>query len=151
MDYEFKLTSRFYEVFWFLLISIIVLSIVCILLLIFRTKIISNDNIRGKGIFYFSLIACLFFNGWLIYKFIPYGQDLQTVRTKEFSYITGEVVGYNKREAIGDIAVTYKYSQPIIFDGENRVILEVNDTELNKTYSLIYLKHTKMAIIIETH
>jgi hypothetical protein len=76
---------------------------------------------------------------------------LQTVRTKEFSYITGEVIGYNKREAIGDIAVTYKYSRPIIFDGENRVILEVNDTELNKTYSLIYLKHTKMAIIIEIH
>lgn len=61
------------------------------------------------------------------------------------------MIGYNKREAIGDIAVTYKYSQPIIIGDDNQVILEVNDTELNKTYSFIYLKHTKIAIIIEEH
>lgn len=151
MDYESKLVSKFYDVFWLLMISITVLTVLFILLLIFRGKIISDDNIRSKGIYYFVMIVCLIFNGWLIYKFVPYGQDLQYVRSKEFSYITGEVIGYNKREAIGDIAVTYRYSQPIITDGDNRVILEVNDTELNKTYSFIYLRHTKIAIIIKEH
>lgn len=149
MDYESKLVSKFYDVFWLLIISITILTVLVIILLIFRGKIISNDNIRSKGAFYFGIIMCLTFNGWLLFKFVPYGQDLQYVRTKEFSYVTGEVIGYNKREAIGDIAVTYKYSQPIIIDGENQVVLEVNDTELNKMYSFIYLKHTKIAIIIE--
>lgn len=151
MDIESRLINKFYEGFWLLIIGLSIFTVIIILLLIFRSKIISGDNIRSKGVYFFIMIVCVFLNGWLIYTFIPYGQDISDIQSKEFGYITGEVIGYNKRKAIGDIAVTYKYSQPIIIDGENRVVLEVNDTELNKIYNFIYLKHTKIAIIIEEH
>lgn len=152
MENESKLINKFYDEFWLLIIGISILTVIIILLLIFRNKIISDDNVRSKGVYYFIMIVCVVFNGWLIYTFTPYGQDMKDVRSNEFNYITGEVIGYNKRKAIGDIAVSYKYYQPIVIDDDgNQIILEVNNTELNKTYSFIYLKHTKIAIIIVEH
>jgi hypothetical protein len=152
MENQSKLINKFYEGFWLLIIGVSILTVIIILLLIFRSKIINGDNIRSKGAYYFIMIVCVVFNGWLIYTFIPYVQDMSDVRSKEFNYITGEVIGYNKRKAIGDIAVSYKYAQPIVIDDDrNQTILEVNNTELNKTYSFIYLRHTKIAIIIEEH
>ena len=151
MEYESKLIGKFYDTFWLLIIIIAVFTVLTILLLVFRGKILSENNDKSKSTYYFLMIVCLLFNGWAVYKFVPYGQDLRYVREKEFSYITGEVIGYNKKESIGDIAVTYKYSQPIVINGDNQIILEVRDTELNKVYSFIYLKHTKIAIITEEH
>lgn len=99
---------------------------------------------RSKGIYIFIIIVCLIFVGWLWYKFVPYIKDLKAVRFHNFSYFTEEVIEYKKRKAIGGIAVSYKYSQPIIRDANgNQITFNVNDTELNKTYTFIYLKHTK--------
>jgi hypothetical protein len=150
MEIESKLMNRFFVEFWLLIIGIALLSLVIFLLLIFISKIISRGVVKNHGSLFFIMIICMFFNGWLIYTFIPYGQDRNDVRLKDFSYISGEVVGYNKRVAIGDIAVSYRYSQPIIVDDDgNQIILNANNTELNRTYSFIYLRKTKIAFIID--
>lgn len=84
-----------------------------VLLIIFRNRIVSLDNIRNKGIYIFIIIVCLIFVVWLWYKFVPYIKDLKAVRSHNFSYFTEEVIEYKKRKAIGDIAVSNKYLQPI--------------------------------------
>lgn len=89
---------------------------------------------RSKGIYIFIIIVCLIFVGWLWYKFVPYIKDLKAVRFHNFSYFTGEVIEYKKRKAIGGIAVSYKYSQPIIRDAnevDNKLeLFDVNQDKL---------------------
>ncbi|HHX67407.1 MAG TPA: hypothetical protein GX708_05040, partial [Gallicola sp.] len=58
----------------------------------------------------------------------------KAVRFHNFSYFTGEVIEYKKRKAIGGIAVSYKYSQPIIRDAnevDNKLeLFDVNQDKL---------------------
>jgi hypothetical protein len=78
--------------------------------------------------------------------------DLPAVRNKEFEYMTGTVVAYSRSYEANDGTNTYDLtSLPIFLDESNgnRIKLVVGPTKLNYTYEIIYLKHTKLAEIVE--
>ena len=159
MTAEQELFKRFYGglVLWIILITasltIIVLS------LIFRKRIIAYNNrvssfraVPDKGFWLYITLAvvavgCAFFT----YKLIPHFQDLSAVKAESFEVFTGEVIGYAKVNYGTDSGTTYK--NPKIKDSEGKTIvlnLKYWTTELNKTYTFIYLKHTRLAVVKES-
>jgi glucan phosphoethanolaminetransferase (alkaline phosphatase superfamily) len=149
VETENELISNFYFGFWLYFAAVIALISVIILLIIFREKILlhfSQTNI--SKVFLFSIIGILFMvNAFFSIKFTTYCLDIDAVRNRNFEVLTGTVIDYTK--ATYNENGTVDYFGPIIkIEGsEETIILNVGPTELNKTYTFIYLKHTKVARI----
>ena len=142
MDAETKLASKFYHIFGIYLIAIIVLFIIMVLTFIIKNKF------KNKSALYVSLLVILGFFIYFTIKFIPYAKDYKKVKNNLYYTVTGIVIDYGKARSIGDIASEIKYYYPIIEDTDgNHIQLDVNGTELNQTYTFIYLEHSKLAVL----
>ena len=142
MDAETKLASKFYHIFGIYLTAIIVLFMIMVITFIIKNKF------KNKSALYVSLLVILGFFIYFTIKFIPYAKDYNNVKNNLFYTVTGIVIDYGKARSIGDIASEIKYYYPIIEDTDgNHIQLDVNGTELNQTYTFIYLEHSKLAVL----
>jgi|AGTN01.2.fsa_nt_gi hypothetical protein len=152
MEAETKLINKFYEGFWITLACSIILTVLVVIFIALRNKIIGIEGDKKKIIIIGVSLVLIGFNIFFAIKFIPYCQDLQSIRNKDFKVYSGTVINYGKKETIGDLIHETIYSFPIIQDDENNQIkLKVNETKINNYYTFIYLEHTKLAVIVDSH
>jgi hypothetical protein len=81
---------------------------------------------------------------------VPHALDFKAAKRKKFESVTGTVARYKKVNHGGEPPTTSFY--PIIKDSitGKELILKVNGAEINRRYTFIYLKHTKLALIKST-
>jgi hypothetical protein len=98
------------------------------------------------------LLACLL--GTFVFlgtKWVITYKDYRLLEKNQYEMVIGTVVGYNKAQYFEN--GTTDYSWPIIEESgtSDHIILDVGGTELNKTYTIYYLKYSGYGIIMEEH
>lgn len=154
MDYkqaEDNIISAYKLGFYLLLIALIMLILFSIVIMIFRKKICSKYSKVKHNIIISIFILIPLFCSLLIYifKFNAYTLDNPSVNKKEFEQAIVQVIGYNDSK-YSENTGRIEYSNPIFKNLDNGEIINVNvgPIELNKVYTIIYLKHTKIGEII---
>ena len=146
-----KLYSRCQNFLWvYSGICLIAIAVIVALLIILGVKHKTFDKKDHclLGIVVAVFLGVFIFFGakwWAIYK------DYELLENGQYEVVVGTVVGYNKAQYFEN--GTTDYSWPIIeeLDTNNRIVLDVGGTELNKTYTVYYLKNSKFGIITEEH
>ena len=89
-------------------------------------------------VFAFCLVG--FFSAW---------EDYRMVKRGEYMIITGTVVDYKK--SVQDNSGKSVYSWPVFADEETgrKVVINVAQTELQRTYTVYYLKNCRFGVIAE--
>ena len=149
VETENELISNFYFGFWLYFAAVISLIAVILLLIIFRGKILLHFNQSNiSKVFLYSIIGILLIvNTIFSIKFTTYCLDIDAVRNRNFEVLTDTVIDYTKTTYFENGTVGY-FGPIIKIEGSEETIkLNVGPTELNKTYTFIYLKHTKVARI----
>ncbi len=153
MNKEAALTENYFVFFYILAIAIIIFTVISLILIFIRKKIlrINKSQINGKTLFNiilsfnccFIIILSLFFSVFL--------KDYKSVKEQNFEIIIGTVVAYSQSYETNDGGSAYDYNSSPIFLLENgeKIKLIVGPTELYGKYKIIYLKHCKLAEIIE--
>jgi len=157
MSIEDNLISAFYIGFFMYLVFSVLLILILFILAFFMAKIMrGNTTIGGNNAFNSKIIiAFLFVSICLLsifnfYKFSTYCKDLKNVQQRSFETITAIAVGYSS-VGEGNGPNDLSYGTPIFEVPETgeKIKLSVGPVELNETYTLIYLKHCKLAEIIK--
>jgi len=125
-----------------------------LLIILCRHKILDDSQYKepgtGKIVFTFYVLlisSCLMFCS---YKFVVFFFDLQDVKQRNFEEITATAIRYSwVRESNSPNDPSYG---PPIFEitgtGE-KIKLSAGLIKLGETYKLIYLKHSKLAEVVE--
>lgn len=149
---ENDLISNFYTGFEFLAFAILIFIVLIILGIIFKDKILrdyKNSATYGKFVYWLFICALLICYIFLGYKFTLRCMDLKAVNERNFETITGTVIKYSYI-AEGNSPKDSILGNPIfeIAGTTEQIELKVGPTELNKTYTIIYLKYCKEARIV---
>ena len=150
MNPEKELKSNYYFSLVTNLLLIIIMSL-CIIYLIIDRKSFEFDKIGEQILFYGILILIIICIVYFMYKFIICLKDYQKVRNNEFKEIVGTVYRYAKNETETGQQLN---SHPIIklLGRDETIELFVNKgTELNKTYTFMYLENTKIGVVKEEY
>jgi hypothetical protein len=151
MSAEEQLIENFYARFWLYLVAAAVFIVIVVLMLVFRNKILApyNKSATSKIVLYSVVILLCLVAASFGVRFAAYAADLDAAANREYIVVTGTVVGYRKA-ADSENGETY-YNEPIVEirgTGE-KIELDAFNTEINETYTFIYLKHSKLAVIKE--
>lgn len=140
-----NLINSYYTGFVLYIVSTIVIAIVVLLLVLFRSKILLNMK---KILFIAIILVSAFVGIFTLYKSIIFSKDLDLIKSQQFETIKGTVVSYTYvRE--GNDPTDPIYGNPIFDVGNgNQMVLNVGPTELGKTYEIIYLPNCKLAEIV---
>jgi hypothetical protein len=146
-----ELYSRCQGFLWVYSVScfiVIVTVVVLLIILGLKHKTFDKKDYCLLGILFACFLGTFVFFGtkWVItYK------DYRLLEKNQYEMVTGTVVGYNKAQYCEN--GTTDYSCPIIEESgtNNHIILNVGGTELNKTYTIYYLKYSRYGIIMEEH
>ncbi len=153
MNPEEIIAKRFYEGYYSYLVITIVLLIAITLLILFYRKFTTSLNMKinlAKGLWVFILCLFILFESYSFILFVKFSKDLPQVRNNDFSYFTGEVIGYEKERYDND-GGSY-FLMPIFQDPNTGEQLTINvfDTQLGHTYSVIYLQNSNIGVISST-
>lgn len=152
IEKENELISSFYESLWLCFIGAIMFFVLVVVMLIFRNKLLKRFNATTISKIVLYVIAFFIFVCGICFSVIAfkYSKDLKYVKQRGFCTITGTVVGYSRAVSAGDIASTIIYYGPIIreIDSGNTIRLNVQNTELGKSYTFIYLPNSHLAVIV---
>ena len=155
MGAEDKLIRSFYVGFWMFCAFFILSSLALLILAFFGVKIIKGGMIGGNNSFHSKLILIALFIGiclcliFCVYKFSIFCMDLKDVQQRNFETITGKVIGYSSIGE-GNGPNDLSHGEPVFYISETgeRIKLSVGPVKLNETYTMIYLRHCKLAEII---
>jgi len=138
----------------YLLKTLLFLVAVLSLILIVKTfynSIVTKDKTENIVIKFIISMGLLFTMIWLIPQIVNYTKDLNSVVNNEFEEITGTVFKYEKNEIDAGFQ-SNNFPNIKSLDGSTVIILYVkNKTEINKTYTFVYLKHSKIGVIKKQH
>lgn len=147
-----KTIKELKKIYFFSLLSNLLLIIVMslgIIYLIIDKKSFEMDKTGEKLLFYVILIVIIICTVYLMYKFVICLKDSHKVINNEFKEIVGTVYRYSKNEAETGQQLN---SHPIIkiLGRDETIELFVNKgTELNKTYTFLYLENSKIGVVKE--
>jgi len=136
-----KLKSRYYLE----LTSCIFFALACLIIII----ITANDSFVDETLSKYAFIVFIALMGlYSMYLLVRYLKDLKCVRSNNYKELIGKVKYYES--ILGFETGKQVNVQPIIqeINGDKEIKLSINDkTEKNKTYTFIYLKHTKIGVV----
>ncbi len=146
-----KLYSHCQGFLWvYSVICFIVIATVIVLLIILGLKHRTFDK---KDYYLLGIVLACFLGAFVFFgtKWVITYKDYRLLEKNQYEMVTGTVVGYNKAQYFEN--GTTDYSWPIIEESgtNNHIILDVGGTELNKTYTIYYLKYSRYGIIMEEH
>ena len=110
-----------------------------------------NTTFKKIAYFSFLLILCLTLIFFII-QTSKYCADISDVQNENFASFTGTVIGYSYvRE--GNNPQAPISGKPIFINAQDteKKAFWVGPTQIGKTYTLLYLTHTQLAVIIEEH
>ena len=145
---EEVLFSEFYLGFWLYLAFVIILCATIIILFLFKGKLSAER--RGKRVFWIGLCVLVIALVCVSVGFVNYCLDLTYVKNGKYETFTGEVIGYTYT-AEGNSPKDPVLGNPIFRDtttNEEKSFV-VGPCEVGKTYTIIYLPHTRLAEIVE--
>lgn len=132
------------------LICFIVIAVLIVLLIILGVK---HKKFDKKDYCLLGLCFACFLGAFVFFgsKWITMHKDYKLIENDQYEVVTGRVVGYHKSQYFENGST--EYSWPIIEEtGTNdRITLDVGNTELNKTYTIYYLQYSKLGIVAEEH
>lgn len=139
-----KLIKKFYHRFF----SSCIISTICVV--IFTILIIYSIYNDEKFLVRFFLVSFLIF--FLIIIFLELRKcvlDLLAIKNGDFKIITGIVIKIKEVDEGGDVTVIHHY--PIVRDDETgqEIKLDAQGCLKGCRYTFLYLKHTKLAVVIE--
>jgi len=149
-----KTIKELKNIYYFSLLSNLLLIIVMsigIIYLIIDKKSFELDIAGEQVLFYVILIVIIICVVYFVYKFFICLKDYRKVCNNEFEEIIGTVYRYAKNEAETGQQIN---SHPIIklLGRDETIELFVNKgTELNKTYTFLYLENTKIGVVKEEY
>lgn len=127
-------------------IAFILMFFLAIIMSVFHPDYFFSDNPIGLAL---SVIVGIFSLSeiYLLHVLIVCLKDWTSVRKNTFEEITGTVIRYSKNEAdTGYQLNNYPQIKPI--NDDKKITLLVNKgTEINGTYTFLYLKHTKIGVV----
>ena len=149
MDAENKLIKWFNDGIYVHLMVIIGFLLVIILLFIFRKKLLNDfQNTKGSIVGFYLIISALilticYFGYWLTLCEL----DKEEVENRQFEIATGTVTRYfGVRE--GNSPTDPIYNGGVIETESGEIIrLYIRDIEVDETYTFIYLKQTRLAVV----
>lgn len=143
------------SIYYLYLIASIVFSVMiisAIVLLIIDDPVFFDLEESTSGFIKYVFIAILGITEvWFVYKLIICLKDFNAVKNNNFKMIVGTVYRYAKNEAETGQQLN---SHPIIklLGSDETIELFVNKgTELNKTYTFMYLEYTKIGAVKEEY
>lgn len=145
---ENKLKRQFYIGFLLLIMVDIIVISICLSMTIITLLKYFNEKLE----LIWSIIASILLILFLIictFGTLPHFRDLPSVRQGKFKTTTGFIKRYRKIEHGGEPPTTNYH--PIVKDNNTGELNElvVNGIELGKQYTFLYLKYTKIAVIVK--
>lgn len=125
---------------------------VIVLALIIIVGMVWNDYLNGREKLWVPVALTGILIGLFalaIKEMIPYFRDLGDAKNKNFCELTGKVVRFRKRKDGGDVVTTEV--RPIVAEQSTgkEVELKIDGLVLGNTYTLLYLRCTRYAVLKE--
>lgn len=152
MKNRMSITKQYYFDF----AAYIVLSIsgvaLLVLTIMYKDLIVPIANaFIGYSFLIVLLIAFTFISIFGFVKCSLFVKDFKLVKLKQYLHVDGLVVGFKKNKDTESGVQINCFPIILISGTQNKIILKVNDVlETGETYSFVYLKNTKIAMIDKT-
>lgn len=151
---EEELIKRYNDGLWLFFACTIAFLLVVLTLFLMRNKLLQNvdKSFLSKILLYFIIFIFLLIDLSFAFRLSLYVKDYEAVNRGEFEYITATVIDYGRAVSVGgDIAVDTHYHYPIVKDIDSDYLIKLDciGTELSETYTFIYLKNSRVALIVE--
>lgn len=144
-----QLYEKYYSSLTFYIIFASFMLITVILGMIFCKRVQrSNSKLIEKQLYVLALLVFVGMLSFFSYKTVLHVKDYSTVKQGNYETMTGKVVDY--RIVHGDVTTgKNEYSYPVFEDTNTGELyaFHVGPTEMNRIYTLCYLKNCKVCII----
>lgn len=151
MDYEAELIDKFYAGFSFYIIIAFVFIAMLIVVLAFRKRFLkaASEASNSKAVYWVIVGITALFIAFFAFKSVCYFMDLKIVKDRNFEKQQATVIGYSYMLEGNDPEdpILGKPVFKISNTGET-ITLNTGPVEFNQTYWIIYLKHSKIGVII---
>ena len=146
-EIENNLIYAFHVGFWLYFSAALIFMILAVVLILFKRALLADFK---KMRLVYPMAAVIVFAGliFFIYRFTMFYMDLDDVNLRRFETVTGKVVGYARVSASDFREPVYEYPIFEIVGTGERIRILTGPAELHKTYTVMYLRHSKIGEIV---